>query len=616
MAGKIVGAIGVRVMPMFDGFRQKVRVYMEGVERDYKRHPVKIAVAADVDRTSFARAKAEAQALAGDVTSAVKGQADRASAHNAVRQLRTAVASQGPIYQRIRALVDDSALRESKEALSRERQSVKVDFLVDRDRLAKSINDSREQIRKSFDRERKIELEIEIDKRSAKNANDRLRRWLKREVDLTLDSKAFERQLDAFDKRYSGRKLDVVFDADFDDLYDGLNRSKAMLGELQDLERSRAEGNRETLAREAELRQQMYEDELARKRAEIEADRRVAREKQSSLSQFDKARQRFRSRENSDMHKLQMLRRGYAAELRKLQDAYYKNYQSVVDKMFPTRPLVLRARFDRQSQDVFDRLHKLDYEGHTIYRHVGVVFKEGSLDGLKNTFYKKFPDLKPWVWPQLAPDGFKQLREQIAHFGASKAATIRSKVQPVLDRPAVRKVLAQAKRRFLTSKIYQDVHYRLAPGALTKVQAERRRMLAQAKRPITWTVRVVTRFPKQLYQFYRLSGLRSITRWKIQLEITEFMRGLRQIRKMIAQTFAVSTISAFGSALATNLLGVIASIRDGLAAMAPALWPLVGVAGSLIAGFGVMAVALQDAGEELAELEAPLGALQDRKSVA
>ena len=616
MAGKIVGAIGVRVMPMFDGFRQKVRVYMQAVERDYKRNPVKIAVAANVDRASFVRAKAEAQALAGDVTSAVKGQADRASAHNAVRQLRTAVASQGPIYQRIRTLVDDSALRETKEALSRERQSMKVDFIVDRDRLAKSIEHSREQIRKSFDRERKIQLEIEFDKRSAKNANDRLRRWLKREVDISLDSKAFERQLKAFEKRYSGRKLDVVFEGDFDDLYEGLNRSKAMLGELQDLEKSRAEGNRDTLAREDELRKQMYEDELDRKRKEIEADRRVAREKQSSLSNFDKMRQRFRTNETSDMHKMQRLRRGYAAELRKLQDAYYKNYQSVVDKMFPSRPLVLRARFDRQSQDVFDRLKKLDFEGQTIYRHVGVVFKEGTLDGLKNTFYKKFPDLKPWVWPQLAPDGFKLLREQIAHFGASKAATIRSKVQPVLDRPAIRKVLAQAKSKVLTSKIYQNIHYRLAPGALTKVQAQRRRMLAQAKRPITWTIRAVTRFPKDVYQFYRLSGLRSVTRWKIQLEITEFMRGMRQIRKMITQTFAVSTVAAFASALGTNLLGVVASVRDGLAAMAPALWPLAGVAGALLAGFGVMAVALQDAGEELAELEAPLGELQQGMSAA
>ena len=43
-------------------------------------------------------------------------------------------------------------------------------------------------------------------------------------------------------------------------------------------------------------------------------------------------------------------------------------------------------------------------DGQTWYKYVDAAFKPGTLDGLKGAFYSKFPELKPWVWPQLDMD--------------------------------------------------------------------------------------------------------------------------------------------------------------------------------------------------------------------
>ena len=40
-------------------------------------------------------------------------------------------------------------------------------------------------------------------------------------------------------------------------------------------------------------------------------------------------------------------------------------------------------------------------EGDTWWKYVGAVFRPGSLDQLKAAFFKAFPDLKMWIWPQI-----------------------------------------------------------------------------------------------------------------------------------------------------------------------------------------------------------------------
>lgn len=43
----------------------------------------------------------------------------------------------------------------------------------------------------------------------------------------------------------------------------------------------------------------------------------------------------------------------------------------------------------------------------TIWRNVGAIWLPGTFDGLKNTFFKQFPYLKMWVWPEIDTDVLK-----------------------------------------------------------------------------------------------------------------------------------------------------------------------------------------------------------------
>lgn len=247
---------------------------------------------------------------------------------------------------------------------------------------------------------------------------------------------------------------------------------------------------------------------------------------------------------------------------------------------------------------------------------VDVAFVPGSLDGLERTFFRAFPDMRMWVWPQLDPGGVRELMTRLR----TTVDRTRIRVTASWNRGAAARTTTRAATwaRALRKRVPERLRIEPAIPAATWAKIS-----TQVAALDAWThvrsrkiINITMRGAKEAWAFYTRMGVRSFVRWNIQLEITEAARGLRRLASITSTTAkSVAALSAIAMGL-VEVLALAGNITTAFRRMAPAVWPLVGIVASFAAGLGVAAVALKDAGEQLEELGPLMGGLQDDISAA
>ena len=118
-------------------------------------------------------------------------------------------------------------------------------------------------------------------------------------------------------------------------------------------------------------------------------------------------------------------------------------------KMVPGRVSVpVQARPDLPSIAATRRAVESGVGRATIWRPVGAIWLPGTFDGLKNTFFRQFPYMKMWVWPEIDTDVLKSAaRKATAALGDYFSGV---KFQYQLD---TRHGVSQARKAFNAAKM-------------------------------------------------------------------------------------------------------------------------------------------------------------------
>lgn len=112
-----------------------------------------------------------------------------------------------------------------------------------------------------------------------------------------------------------------------------------------------------------------------------------------------------------------------------LDDKSFIEQRARVEKLLGGRPVEFVV-FPRVKD-----VHRIEKQirGETIWAPVGGVWKPGTFDGLKNTFFTHFPTLRPWVFPQLDKKFLSDVRKNISDRFANLKTDFRVKVSTEWD---------------------------------------------------------------------------------------------------------------------------------------------------------------------------------------
>lgn len=577
MAGT-VGHISVDVRPDFDGFRDRVKAALRAVEKSVK---VRVPVEADLDANDFRRAARRAERLVGDVKSNVTADIDIASFRSAKRKAEAAItAAKMPV-------VGTADIKRTSAEIAKIRAFAE-----------KSVGKSR--------------IDFIPDVRRAELA--RVQRLL--------------------DTAFGSRRLEIVPSFVKKDLSESLLRVLDSMGDIEVPVGTEVDGT-DALADRAQL-EKIFSDINAKVKTSVDTP--------TLQRAVNEVMSRFRDGFSIQEHTLRVRT--------KIDHDQFKSEMAGV--LAKAGPLDLSVRPRLSSIKPLQK----ELDGETMWAYAGGVWKKGSLDGLKRTFYKALPDLQPWVWPQVdvaylkdvrrrLMDGLRNLNTEISAKvvaqwrnapttrkklewglrGLTALVDVRAKdskwvggiyrlvrqvskdatipVRPVFDKTARVRASAQIerfKRRFKNSDGEWSIKAVWNNRSETTVRARMKALEVALAKGTTYRVKVAVDGLSNLYALYRQTGLRSVMRWKIQLEIKEAQRAFKTLVSMMSRTMKAGAVISGFSMIGTAVLGWIGSIKAALKEIGPAFWPALAAAGAFATAAGVSAIALRNARDQLAPM--------------
>lgn len=577
MAGT-VGHISVDVRPDFDGFRDKVKASLRAVEKSVK---LRVPVEADLNANDFRRAARRAERLVGDVKSTVAADIDIASFRLAQRKAEAVIKS----------------------------AKMPVVGTADIKRTAAEIAKIRAFAEKSVGKSR---IDFIPDVRRAELA--RVQRLL--------------------DTAFGSRRLEIVPSFVKKDLSESLLRVLDTLGDIEVPVGTKVDGT-DALADRAQL-EKIFSGINAKVKTSVDTP--------TLQRAVNEVMSRFRDGFSLQEHTLRVRT--------KIDHDQFKH--EIAGVLAKAGPLKFSVRPQLSSIKPLQK----ELDGETMWAYAGGVWKKGSLDGLKRTFYKALPDLKPWVWPQVdvsylkdvrrrLMDGLRNLNTEISAKvvaqwrnapttrkklewglkGLTALVDVRAKnskwvggiyrlvrqvskdatipVRPIFDKTARVRATAQIqrfKRRLKNSDGEWSIKAVWNNRSETTVRARLKALEATLAKGTTYRVKVAVDGLSNLYRLYRQTGLRSVMRWKIQLEIKEAQRAFQTLVSMMSRTMKSGAIISGFSMIGTAVLGWIGAIKTALKQIGPAFWPALAAAGSFATAAGVSAIALRNARDQLATM--------------
>lgn len=271
------------------------------------------------------------------------------------------------------------------------------------------------------------------------------------------------------------------------------------------------------------------------------------------------------------------------------------------------RVVVNSTTVNRQIGSVKRALSSLDRDG--FVAKISAVWKPGTIEPLRDAFYKAMPDLRPWVWPQIDTRYVKTLADGVKNrFSTAwnNGKALRALIDMDINQASVTTAKEKAKVAWDTFKTTVDFDStRFATQWATYKKMWESGLAGRLKASVYIGNDSFSAVTKSLYGFYKSSGLRSLLRFKIQLSITEAVRSLQTFASIAKKSLNVSMLVSGLSMVGTQLLVLYGGVRDAAKQIAPAAWPAVGIFASIATGAGVTLVALRDAGSQLGALKKP-----------
>jgi len=416
---------------------------------------------------------------------------------------------------------------------------------------------------------------------------------------------------------------------------------------------------------EFEVAAKLKDGTVEKIRREVEAklrDVKVDVEATLDKSSFEKAKTELNAAAKAAKAKINV-----EAELSKASVAKVKAQAEAAFKSVRTK-IRVRTELDKL------RDARKQVEGDTWWKYVGAVFRPGSLDQLKAAFFRAFPDLKMWIWPQIDTAYLGNLAKTAkAHFqkawNSSKALKARAEVVAHWRRTDLSKSLTPIKglveatfRRELTGmlgrvgrglgiKIPARVTMDLAKagaslkrsasslgrgakdviggslrgfklGTTLPVRAVWNSRAAQATRSKagSFVKMMAKRAPKAWNIGFKIAkapitamnklGLNKTILWKLQVKVLEAMRVLKKFASWTKSILSGSMKISMGAMTLGPLITGMGHLSAAAKSIAPSLAPAVGIMSAFAAGAGVAAVALKQSSTYLKDLEGPLKQVQ------